>query len=305
MGGFNQGAGTLASAFVRAPIMRQQALLLQARQAEQAEMAREADARTGLLKTQTQGLIDQQIDDGNFKKALKLWMANPNDTGVQGDVISQMGEAYKKNPEGTAKGIGSLLATIQARNGSTNYANMGALQGSAASIANNQADNAEKAARPVDVANGGTLMSPTGNIIGSGAFTLSPGQERFAASGPASTVDPTTAAEDDQAPNLDAAPVASVPAKTPPENLGALATVYNRGLMQSTGGTNTTEAASTLQAFRNAVQPASANPPTVGLATPVSRGGIATVNSQEDYDALPAGARYQDSQGNVGVKKGK
>lgn len=41
-------------------------------------------------------------------------------------------------------------------------------------------------------------------------------------------------------------------------------------------------------------------------ALPVTvAGGVPTVNSQEDYDALPPGSQYKDSSGNIAVKKKK
>lgn len=50
------------------------------------------------------------------------------------------------------------------------------------------------------------------------------------------------------------------------------------------------------------------NSPAGYLLKPRSRDGssesLPAVNSQAEYDALPAGTRYRDSQGNVGVKRG-
>lgn len=46
-----------------------------------------------------------------------------------------------------------------------------------------------------------------------------------------------------------------------------------------------------------------ATPTTSAPAAPHKAGGPATINSQAEYDALPSGAEYQDSQGNIRRKK--
>lgn len=51
---FNRGVGNIASALIRAPMVRAQAGYLQSREAELQQLAEEAAARTGLLKTQGQ-----------------------------------------------------------------------------------------------------------------------------------------------------------------------------------------------------------------------------------------------------------
>lgn len=46
------------------------------------------------------------------------------------------------------------------------------------------------------------------------------------------------------------------------------------------------------------------DPESEGAPPGAPNGDAPTVNSQEEYDALPTGARYRDSQGNPGVKRG-
>lgn len=176
----NRGVQNLSSALMQLPRLRAQAALFAARQQEQQQAAQEAAARTQLLNAQTSGLLAGRLNDQNLTSALKRYSLNPQDSGAQADVVSGFGQAYRKDPQGTAKALGDLFAQFAARNGSTNYANLGALQGNAAQIANNQADNAEKAARPVVVGNGATLMTPAGQPLGNGGFTLNPGQQRYA-----------------------------------------------------------------------------------------------------------------------------
>jgi hypothetical protein len=178
----NRGFQNLSTAFMQLPRLRAQAALLAARQQEQQQAAQEASARTQLLNAQTSGLVAGRLNDQNLTGALKRYALNPQDSGAQADVISGFGQAYRKNPQGTAKALGDLFAQFAARTGSTNYPNMAALQGNAAQIADSLADNAEKAARPVVVGNGATLMAPTGQPLGSGGFTLNPGQQRYAPS---------------------------------------------------------------------------------------------------------------------------
>lgn len=141
--GFVRGADNLSGALIQMPRIRAQADLMR-------RQGGETDARAGLYNTQ-QGaemektrLLGAQADDaetgnivdGQLAAALKRVVTNPNDTDAQGDVIAGFGRAYKKNPEQASKAIGNLMSQFQAMTGSTNFAQMGALQGGATSIAN-------------------------------------------------------------------------------------------------------------------------------------------------------------------------
>lgn len=168
-----QGIRSIGGALAMRPVYQAQAARLQAQ--DQLTQARtdteraqtgEVIEKTRLTKAQADEAEGDNATDLQLAAALKKLTVNPNDTDAQGDAIAGFGRAYKKNPEGTAKAMGQLFAQFQARQGSTNYANMGALQGDAASIANNQANNAQKATAPMHVAPGGVIFDPqTGKPI--------------------------------------------------------------------------------------------------------------------------------------------
>ncbi|MDE2098677.1 MAG: hypothetical protein KGL39_15590 [Patescibacteria group bacterium] len=173
---FNRGIGNLAQGLMRAPMLRAEAGYMQSRMAEQQQLAQEAAARTGLLGAQQNAITtgDQRIDGAS--KATAAYMAAQ--------------QAYKDNPtpetkkaleDATTNFSGSLatfknvkvgdLMTALGKAGalnelvgpSPNFATAGGMQGQAASIANNQADNAEKAGRPLNIT--GALMTPAGQIL--------------------------------------------------------------------------------------------------------------------------------------------
>lgn len=168
-GGFNRGLGNLGSALVQIPRLR----LMQQYRQQMADTARareeayadEARSVSELNRTKTGGLLLDQAGDSKLADALTRYAKNPQDTDAQADVISGFGRAYKKNPEGTAKSLGDLFAQFAARNGSTNVTQMGELQGGAASIANNQATNAERAGRPMALPTGSRLVAPDGSVL--------------------------------------------------------------------------------------------------------------------------------------------
>lgn len=158
------GIRTIGSALAMKPVFearaRQQAEQMQMReQLNQAQIG-ETQAKTRLTTAQASEAEGDNSNDAQLATALKRLTVNPADTDAQGDAIAGFGRAYKKNPEGTAKALGQLFAQFQARTGGTNFANMGALQGDAASIANNQADNDAAASRPMHVSAGGVVFDP-------------------------------------------------------------------------------------------------------------------------------------------------
>lgn len=113
----------------------------------------------------------------------------------------------------------------------------------------------------------------------------------------------------------------------PPEfSNGIQDQIFKQALLNSQGGTNIDQAVSSLRGYtRPQAAPIDASgvpapatdlltqlPDLTGVpsaqpAAPVSpaggSGNVPTVNSQSDYDALPPGARYVDSNGNLATKK--
>lgn len=295
---FNRGVANLSAGLMQLPRLRAQAALYAARQQEQQLAAQEAAARTQLLNAQTSGLIAGQLNDQNLTSALKRYAVNPQDTDAQADVISGFGQVYKKDPQGTARALGDLFAQFAARNGSTNYANLAALQGNAAAIANDQANNAEKAARPVALGNGATLVSPAGQILAGGAFTLGLGQQRYPATTPAGApqMPPSAADVDDSsaasvsAPQNSPAlmqPIAVNPAAVRSRSAvpsGLLSRVFNQAAAGSGNAANTIAPGnpSTGQnVMPSMIAPAAAAPATQGAPTILVQPAQATASAAQ------------------------
>ena len=226
--------------------MQSQAALLQARMQEQQQMAAETAARTGLINQQSAGLTQEDLDDSNVADAARRVAKDPTDTNAQADLISGFAKAYRKNPEGTSKSLGDLFAQFQARSGSTNFPQMGALQGGAANIADTQAKVAEEAGKPVIIPQGGAAMAPTGNIMAVAPANIPEGAVRVG-----ETSEP---------------PVTQIAAGTPKPAAGALppsvlAPAFKQMLENSTGGTNVDQAVSQLEKYNApAANPATAAP---------------------------------------------
>lgn len=183
--GFNRGAGNLGSALIQIPriqmMQRYRDSMAATAAAREQAYADEARAHADVYRGQKAGMDADQLGDSKLADALTRYAKNPQDTDAQADVIAGIGRAYKKNPEGTAKGLGAMFAQFAARNGSTNQTQMGDLQGGAASIANNQNTVAAKAAAPVVMPNGSTMVDPKlGNVLAQAAATLGPGAARVA-----------------------------------------------------------------------------------------------------------------------------
>lgn len=137
----------------------------------------EAGARTRLLSDQATDQEGQTESGNRLSDALKRVMQNPKDPAATGDAISEFGHYFKKNPEQAAKGMGDLLSKFMVMQGNTNYAAQGSLQGNAASIANDQANNTRIMATPqVLPANSISVDKTSGQPIAIGNALLHPGE---------------------------------------------------------------------------------------------------------------------------------
>lgn len=173
----NRSFGNIAAALTRRPLIQSQAALLQARMAEQQQMAQETAARTRLIQQQTGKLAtgDSRLDDygdktQSYAAAQAAYAANPNaqtKSALDSATSDFLGAGAKVNNMKVGdivKALGNSGALQNLVSGSPNFAQAGGMQGQAASVANNQADNTQRANRPMNVT--GALMSPTGNILG-------------------------------------------------------------------------------------------------------------------------------------------
>jgi hypothetical protein len=155
------------------------------RQAEISEAAAREEqmgANTRKLNAEADDQEGQTASGNRLSDALKKVMANPNDTGATGDAISEFGHYFKKNPEEAAKGMGQLASQFLALRGNTNFAQQGSLQGNAAAIANNQANNTRIMNTPMVVPdNSVAIDKTTGQPVATSPQRLSMGQRLFAA----------------------------------------------------------------------------------------------------------------------------
>ena len=195
MGGFNQGIGNLETGFMRAPLIRQQMALYQARAGEQAAATQEAQQRALLAAAQAQTLKtgDDRIDrlQDATRTLTQAALAYRQNQTPQTKTAFDAAQAEFNSAGAGAKnvklgdlwtGLGRGFSMNDALNGNPN-ANMDAvLQGQAASVANNQADNTEKASRPFAGPNGSTIFSGQGQPLATAAYTLRPGDARYSAS---------------------------------------------------------------------------------------------------------------------------
>lgn len=152
---------------------------------QQEAMARtgEYDASTRKLNAEADATEGENAGTIKLQDALKRAAMNPNDKGATSDAQSEMANFFRKNPEQAAKAVGQLASQFLAQQGSTNFAQMGALQGNAASIANNQANNERIMATPMNVPdNNIAIDKTTGNTIAAGLQRVAPGQQVFAPS---------------------------------------------------------------------------------------------------------------------------
>lgn len=240
--GWNRGMGNIGTALMRGPLLRSQAITQGARAIQAAEMAKAAQARAQLLDAQRQEIAtgDTRIDNATAaasaaSKAFLAYQQNPtpeNRQAWQSAVSDATGKASAvKNMKvgDLINAIGKSGALDLAGSGSTNYAQMGADQGGATSIANAITAANERAARPVIIPSGGTEVSPGGDILAQGGVTLPQGDQRLAAV--TGTAAPTTVATN---------PKPTKPVGTAPP--AVLGDVFKQLLKNSQGGTNVDQA---------------------------------------------------------------
>lgn len=292
--GFNRGMGNIASALVRRPqiaaMQQYRNQQLQINAAREQAMAQEQSARTGLLTAQTGAIAtgDKRVDDAQtstaaFMKAQQNFKDNPTPENKQAledattDFSGKMATFKNVKVGDLVTALGKTGALNELVSPNPNMALAGGMQGGAAAIANNQADNVEKANRPLNIT--GALMTPDGKILGTAPRNVPQGDVTV---GDANTPPLTTLATGTPKPA----------GALPPS---VLAPMFKQLLDNSSGGTNVVQAASALKQLNS---PA-ANSPNTQPATD----SIPTVQSQQDYDALPPGAQYRDSNGTVAIKK--
>ena len=284
---WQRGMGNIGTALLRGPLLRSQAIANSARAIEEAQMGRAAGSRADLLDAQRGEIAtgDKRVDDATTaasaaNKAFLAYQQNPTPDNRQAwqDAVSDAtgkASAVKNMKVGDLmKAIGQSGALDLSGSGSTNYAQMGADQGQAASIANTIANASERANRPVIIPSGGTEASPTGDILAQGGATIPSGDTRL---GPASgqTVPDVIASN----------PKPVKPAGVPPS---VLAPAFRQLLMNSQGGTNVDQAMSEMQPYISG-QPLPANGQSVPTATPGADAGLSGHM-----------VKVQDATGNVG-----
>jgi hypothetical protein len=174
----------LATMPERRALMQERQQLANLREVQQQEaIARTGDFNASARKLNAEAAdTEGETESGNrLAGALKRVMANPNDTDATGDAISEFGHYFKKNPEQASKGMGDLLSHFMAMQGNTDFAAQGSLQGNAATIANNEANNARIMATPMVLPDNAVLADKTtGNTLAAGLQRLAPGQRLFA-----------------------------------------------------------------------------------------------------------------------------
>lgn len=178
-------AGNISRAMMQLPALRaqlkNQAYENQVRQAQTAHY----NAETEKTKTETSGLSQDQDGDVQISKALRTLGQNPNDPNAIADLLEGTGKSWRHHPDQTAKGIGDILAVMQTRSGSTNFGQIGALQGQGASVANNiNTQNTRKQIAdetPVNVPQNSTLVDRlTGDPLARGNVRAGQGDTIFA-----------------------------------------------------------------------------------------------------------------------------
>ena len=318
----NSGMRNLTSGLQRLAYMRGMAGM---RAPLYAAEAQDAQARQGLIGAQT---ATEKAKTAEIMQRLNLTTALQQMSPAAVQALA----AGKSDDPSLAPYLGAAMAMTGENKGDIMKAGqtaVGLLRSSAGnitgaagvvnpvSVANNAADNAEKAGRPVVVPTGGTMMTPTGTPIGTGGVTLNPGQTRFAPQGNLSAgmapgnaslasdelgePDATSAATPTPAAMTPVASGAPLPVKPggmikPPVNplsSPEFQTSYYKSLIDE--GTNAPDALNLVKALA----PAQANP-----ATPAAP-QIPQIHTQEDYDALPPGSQYVDSLGRTATKRGK
>ena len=317
---FQQGVGSLTAGLTRLPMIQAQGAMLNQRAGLYGQEATEAAARTGLIGAQTDeanSRVAELAQKGALVEALQKYAPAAQAAMAAGKLDDPSIDAFTGadsaltgvNKGDIQKSFATGLGTILARGGNVSGA---AAVENPVSVSNNAADNATKAARPVVVPTGGTLMDPTGTPLGAGGVTLNPGQNRFGPqslagalsanqTGPADVDDPSQQGGEMPAPPLVAQgqplPVKPVATKAPPQlPASVLAPLFKQALANSQGGTNTESAVqAVLDANAKVAPPAgapTAGPAMVRVKHPNGQTGtIPTANLQA---ALKAG--YQQIQ---------
>lgn len=324
----NNGLRNLGAGLARLPMYQARAGLYGA-QADKANAdTDEATARTGLVGAQTE---TEKAKAADINQKLNLVQALQNITPVATDALMKgdlqdpaIGQYTGALAALTGHNEGDVQKTMAGNLGML-LARGGNVQGAAnvvnpVAVANNAADNATTAARPLIVPSGATAMTPSGQPLGTGGVTLNPGQQRFAPQGNLAAALPAEQDADPAEQDADfspgsvaaagapgatapAQPIASVPPLPPkpgaagkPQTLppGVLNAAFKQYLANSSRGTNADEALAKVNALIGK-----------GGANPAAEPKGPVVNSQEEYDALPPWANYVDSYGRAAVKRGK
>lgn len=195
------GIRNIGTMIAEAPLLRQQALNQQAQAQERAQRGAYYSAEVGraqadATKAAAEAGADTQETAGRdqLSKGLRRLSAAPNDPDAIADVFEGTGKAFRKDPAGTAKGLGALLAQIQTLRGGTNALPTAAQLASpndvydANSKARSLADVAKiNLGKPVAVTRGGSVYDPESDRLA--AITpqdVAPGHELFTQAPPAS-----------------------------------------------------------------------------------------------------------------------
>lgn len=164
--------------------------MAQTAQAREQSMAQEQAAREALLGSQ-KGLADANTKSvlkklslvealqSKTAPALEALIARDMKNPAIDDYVNTASAATEESKGDVVKALQGLLGSVTAAGGDTAR---GAALMNPVSVANNAADNAEKAGRPVVAGNGSTVFTPTGQPMATAATTLNPGQTRFSPS---------------------------------------------------------------------------------------------------------------------------
>lgn len=185
------GVGNLSAGLMRLPLIQAQGQMMQQRAGLYQQEAAKNSADVGLVGAQTE---HEQALTGQIAKIMALtdtirtagptaraaMLAGKQDDPSIDDLTGAVAALAGANKGDVMKSIQDSIAIPRAAAGD--------VQGAAnvtnpVSVANNAADNAEKAARPMIVPSGGTLTAPTGQPLATGGVTLSAGQTRYAPQG--------------------------------------------------------------------------------------------------------------------------
>ncbi|MDE2101774.1 MAG: hypothetical protein KGL39_31295 [Patescibacteria group bacterium] len=294
--GFDRGIGNLGQAFMTIPRYammakyRQQMLNTMGAR-EQAE-GQESAARTALLTGQLAHLQsgDAAVNaagkaSADYMQNLQVYKDNPTKENLQAledSTTSAAGALSVAQKNGDPQKLATTFQKIIALNSvAGGNVQQGANFQDPVSVANNAADNAEKAGRPVVAGNGSTVFTPAGQPLAMAASTLNPGQTRLAPQNNIASALTQVAQGQPMQPKSSAYDTAKAQL--------AKAII----LQQGNTGNGTTNTISSALAQMQQLDPA--NPPAAApAAQPASapQGQIVTPQSQNEFDSLPSGALY-------------